>query len=129
MATLSKHGQELYREKRTSGDYVICADGNVLRNEGDGWKVYGKVKASSMPQELVKLWQEKAKKLSPAFIKYRNALIEYTSLKTRALVHTAVQISHHDPDGVWADLDDYGIHLDFDDVQELCALYEKKEGK
>ena len=52
MATLKKHGHELFRWVSATKETAYMSSGTVLQNRGFGWKVYGKAKPGTNPEEF-----------------------------------------------------------------------------
>ena len=133
MATLNKHGEHVVIE------YVwyrkaYCADGAVLANYGDGWKVAAKLKAgydwrdvaTKKIQDRDRMYYE-----CPAFAKFVghvNSLVG--GYCHRPLVKVALSMLSDDPDGMWSELNDHGMYgnnktleLSIDDCVKLCEGY------
>lgn len=105
------------------------SDGVILRNNGDGWKVHGKVKPGIDPhaayERLVARLNENLARY-PANAAYRKLLHEVCGMNTRWQRHYVITSMPDDPDGVWSDIcgDGYGkVHADIEDVVRLCGLY------
>jgi hypothetical protein len=130
VAKLSAHGKELFREVGLTSSKAWMEDGTTLKNYGQGWKIFGKVKAGVSPQQAADNARERAATLSqrrPAFAAYKKLLHELVCVPDRFTVVAALEVMASDPDGVWSTLDDehstrgsYSI----DDVVELCNAYE-----
>ena len=105
------------------------SDGHVLRNDGFGWKLHGKVKAGLTPQQAfdeAKRRMETKLAERPALAAYRKELHDMAGLCKRWKLHAAVSIMPDDCDGVWSEAcDGYGdnISADVDEVGKLCQLY------
>ncbi len=129
MAKLSVHGSELLRLEYTNHRIAFMSDGKILRNDGDGWKLYRKVKPGVDPADhanKVKSSRAATDAACPAWAEYRNKLCSWVPISQRWKVATAIDSMPQDPDGVWSECcDGYGdnIHLDIDEVSELCNLY------
>lgn len=131
MATLYKHG-ELGQIERLDCKLAYCADGKILRNDGDGWKCWRKLKAGIDPrahfEEAKKKYAEKLRD-GPAFSAWRDLLHSLVSFRCRNLVVRTIGLMPQDPDGVWAELSDYGFMfgegeiLSIDEACALCAAY------
>ena len=131
MATLYKHG-ELGQVERLDCKLAYCADGKILRNDGDGWKCYRKLKSGRDPalhfQEAKAHYAEKIRD-NPCFAAWRDLLHSLVSFRCRNLVVRTIGLMPDDPDGVWSELSDYGYLfgegdlLSIDDACALCAAY------
>jgi hypothetical protein len=125
MATLYKHGEILQIDK-LDHRIAFCADGKILRNDGEGWKTYKKLKpgldASTIAHKL---------KLStrPAFSSWRELLHENFPLALRGLAVRIIGMMPDDPDGCWSEINDYssltgnGELVSIDDCVALCRAY------
>ena len=131
MATLSKHGE--YKVfKGTLNNYAYCSDGNVLRNQGFGWKLWKKLKKDvdwlESFNRAVKNLEEKEKNPVNKFrMDFSDLLVKLVpSLKNRQLVMTSIELMPDDPDGLFSTLDDYYETrniLSLDDCCKLCNSY------
>jgi hypothetical protein len=130
MAKLSSYGRTMVGEVeyiRKSKRYM--SDGTVLKNIGFGWKVAGKVKAGYTPQqafEMAKASHDKTLAERPALSAFRQAIHDACGLSKRWKLVAAIELMPDDADGVWSEAcDGYGdnVHLDIDEVSELCRLY------
>ena len=127
MARLSKHG-EIGQLERLAYKVAYCEDGQILRNDGDGWKVWKKLKPGFVPAEsFARAQANYAQKLAdnPAFSAWRSLMHELVSFHDRCFVLTAISSMPQDPDGVWSECNDYmHIDLSIDDCVQLCRAYE-----
>jgi hypothetical protein len=126
MATLSKHGSEILRLEYCHATVSYRADGKVLRNTGDGWKTYKRVKPGvDIHDHCYRVAQNRAKKdeACPTFAKFRKILTRY-GIRTRNLIYITLELMPTDPDGVWSTCDDHGIRVDLDDLVELSRLFD-----
>lgn len=126
MAKLKSHGPELLRLEYLSCSKSYRADGHILKNSGDGWKLHRRVKDGvNIPEHIEHVRRTRAEKEAacPVFTKYRRLLTQYP-LETRVLIHQSLSLMPTDPDGVWSTLDDYGKRADLDDLVELSRLHE-----
>lgn len=127
MATLYKHG-EIGQIERLAYKLAYCSDGNILRNQGDGWKLWKRLKAGVNPQEHF----EKAKRLyadkiasKPAFAEWRSMFHREFAFSNRYMALTVISSMPQDPDGVWSELNDYAnIPCGIDEVVALCRAYQ-----
>lgn len=127
MAVLKKHGVCV-----GTIDYINCSvkymeNGNVLRNQGFGWKLYASCKDGVTPTEAFeKAAQRQTDRLAraPAMAAFRRTLFAAcSSVKYRWQLVAAIQAMPDDPDGVWSTCDDHGFSLMFEDIVKLCRLY------
>lgn len=130
MATLYKHG-EIGQIERATCKIAYCADGQVLRNQGDGWKTWKKLKPGVNPQEhFDKAKANYANKLAtmPAFAEWRRLLHSIVSFSHRYMVSTVISTMPQDPDGVWSECNDMlNISMDVEEAVALCRAYEAAE--
>lgn len=128
MATLSKHGAQLAVIERLTSKVAYMSDGKILRNQGDGWKCYRRLKPGVDASEHAKQAQTNYSKLlaeRPALAAYRAALHSTVSNGQRFLVNECLNMLANDPDGVWSELNDMAhIAIDIDECVELCRLHE-----
>jgi hypothetical protein len=128
MAKVSAHGTEIGTIYFTTSAKRYMSDGVVLKNQGFGWKLAGKVKDMT-PQEAFE--HQRTKQIEtlsdkPATVAYRKMLHSLAGLGKRWKLHAAVSMMPDDPDGVWSEAcDSYGdnVEADIDDCSQLCALY------
>lgn len=126
MAKLKSHGPELLRLEYLGCIKSYRADGHILKNSGDGWKLHRKVKEGvSIPEHIETIRRTRAanEAACPVFAKYRRLLTQY-GLQTRVLIHQSLSLMPTDPDGVWSTLDDYGKRVPLEDLVELSRLHE-----
>ena len=132
MATLSKHG-ELGQIERLLDKVAYCADGKILRNSGDGWKQWKKLKpgndpATVWPQRQAEFLQRL--KDAPYYADYRELLHKMVTFQNRYIVHETIANLGNDVDGCWSELGDYDslhgtdISLSVEEIQELADAYE-----
>ena len=138
MAKLQAHGRELYRWEGAAFKKVYMSDGTILKNNGYGWKVSGKIKAEFTPQEVAdraRARYAQMKKDRPALFGYVQIMRQIGgSLKNRRLLTIAFDYMPEDPDGVWAELDsgwETRGRYTFDDINQiyradLAAIEEQK---
>lgn len=126
MATLYKHG-EIGQIERLIYKIAYCADGNIMQNNGNGWKLWKKLKEGIDPrvhfEKQKNAYQEKLNKF-PCFASWRNKLHKLISFKDRAIVVEGIKMLGNDLDGLWSELNDYGrVQIDLDDLKELIEAY------
>lgn len=133
MAKLSAHGGEIGRLEFIRFQKAYMVDGTILKNQGFGWKVYGKVKAGIDPNQAfknAKEFQIKARLEHPAHAALSKALIEAACISKRWKLLTALEMMPDDPDGIWSEVSDgYGDNLDIsiDEIAEICRLWKAAE--
>lgn len=120
MATLSKHGHEVARF-----DYLRCSlsfrsDGTILRNEGDGWKLL-KLQQMTFEESLEYCRNQESKRI-PEVLDYRAAVISEFPLSQRLIYLELSNLLSGDIDGLWASLEDAGIHVDLETLRWLHEL-------
>lgn len=131
MATISKHG-EIGQIEYLAYRACYCEDGQILRNQGDGWKVWKKLKPEFMSDpkgafERASHRQSDKLRERPAFRAWRDTLHELVAFRHRWFVVETIRMMPSDPDGVWSTFDDHkfmGVELDLDDCVKLCRAYE-----
>lgn len=112
MAVLSKHGTELYRYEGLHYRLSFRADGNIMRDMGQGWKLFKRVKPNGpmTPAQYADRQRTRHAELDaakPAFVAFRTLLHELVSFKARYHVLTALQTLAGDPDGLCVELQDW----------------------
>lgn len=127
MATIYKHGGEVGRIEKLTFSMLFCADGKVLRNHGDGWKLWRKLKpdVEGGPAGAFKRCSDEYNaKLRDgwAFAHWRDLVHEFP-LRKRALVVEAVRLLPADPDGLWSELEDMGCPVSHGEAQALLDAY------
>lgn len=129
MSKLTAHGHEIGTIEYLTSAKRYMSDGVVLKNQGFGWKIHGKVKPGVTPQqafENAKARFEQRISENPLAAQYRSELHSLAPLSKRWKLHTAIQMLPDDPDGVWSEAcDGYSdnVHADIDDVVKLCRLF------
>lgn len=134
MATLQAHGREIGRIEFPEMRLAYMADGKILRNRGDGWKLFKKVKPGVDPREAYRLRlaaREDAVRRNPTYGLYIRELTKLAgSLECRARLHMMIEMMPTDPDGIWSELaDGYDEmsrkigRIEIDDLCSVCALY------
>jgi hypothetical protein len=129
MAKLSAHGNEIGRIVFTAKTKAYMADGKILTNYGDGWKLTGKCKDGVSPEfayESAVKYQAEFIANRPHLKAYREFLHEIAGQCKRHKLHLAVTMMPDDSDGVWSECcDGYSdnVSASCDEVSELCRLY------
>lgn len=104
------------------------SDGKLLRNQGDGWKLWRSVKPGVTPEERAKARQDRintARIDAPCFTEFKELLHREVSLKNRALVVEIISTMPQDADGCYSELTDHGFwEGDLDGMVDLCRAYE-----
>lgn len=130
MATIYKHG-EIGQIERVAYKLCFCADGKILRNDGDGWKLWRTLKPGVDPREhYEKAKANYAAKLQekPAFAEWRTLFHNTFAFCHRYMALTVISSMPQDPDGVWSELNDYlNISIGVEEVVEVCRAYEAAE--
>jgi hypothetical protein len=121
MATLSKQGSETVRVELLRKTYSFRDNGNVLKNEGDGWKLV-KFRDGCNAETLLRSIKDREARLTPEFLAYRRAVQSEFSLSIRWKFLHLSSLLDSDVDGIWAHLDDEGIHRDLSTLRELSLL-------
>lgn len=132
MATLRKHGREIGRIRYLTRTIAHMSDGTLLENDGDGWRIWGRVKPGRDPEtvyadSVAALARHDARK--PAAAAYRRRLHELAGMGKAWKLHHAIRYMPGDPDGVWSEAcDGYGdnVHADVGEIIELMRLYEAR---
>ena len=103
------------------------ADGKILKNRGDGWKLHAKVKPGFTPEYAYAAAKQQAEEFlakRPAFAEFKRAMFAEFSFSERFMVKAALEALSDDPDGAWVELNDMArISCDIETVVELCRLY------
>ena len=128
MATLSKHGEEIGRLELLTSKVAYYSDGKILRNQGNGWKLFRKVKPGVNVNEAFHhrlSSQSEFAAQRPAFIEFKRQLHAIASFQDRYMVKAALEMLANDPDGLWSELNDMlRISCGVDEVVNLCRAYE-----
>ena len=129
MAKLAAHGIEIGRVTYLTSVKAYFEDGKVLKNQGFGWKLAGKLKDGITPlQAFENAKRKQSEDISnrPHFAAYKRELHSMAGIGKRWKLHQCISMMPEDADGVWSECcDGYGdnIHADIDEVSELCNLY------
>ena len=127
MATLRAHGRELYRLRAAGYDKVYMEDGTVLKNSGDGWKVYARCRNN--PADLAEKVREKhlrKREEQPAYREFLDRMLEVGGIRVRSALCMYISLMPNDPDGVWSEMDSWREtrdRLSHREISELCRLY------
>lgn len=131
MAVLSKHGEEVGRLEYLTFNVSVRSHGKLLRNSGDGWKLWRKCKPGCTPQDVFEsrrnaMFATAAER--PTFAQYKRRLHDEFPLDKRLLAHAVIESMPQDPDGCWSEFNDYlDCSMDFETVKELCNLWQRAE--
>jgi hypothetical protein len=121
MATLSKQGSETVRVELLRKTYSFRDNGNVLKNEGEGWKLV-RFKEGCNAETLLRSIRDRESRLTPEFLVYRRAVQSEFPLSIRWKFLHLSNLLDTDVDGIWAHLDDEGIRCDLETLRELSLL-------
>jgi hypothetical protein len=121
MATLSKQGSETIRVELLRKTYSFRSNGNVLKNEGEGWKLV-KFRQGCNASTLLQLIRDRESRLTPEFLAYRRAVQSEFQLSVRWQYLDLANLMDGDIDGLWASLEDHGLHRDLETLRELSLL-------
>lgn len=129
MAKVSAHGAIVGTVEYLTKAKRFMADGVVLKDDGFGWKLAGKLKPGVAPSDAfaaahARLEERLADR--PAAREYRRLLHEMAGRSKRWKLHAAVRLLPDDSDGVWSEVcDGYGdnVSASVDEVSELCRAY------
>jgi len=126
MAKLSAHGEKLDQLEYAGFRLALMADGKILKNYGDGWKLYKSTKPGVNVREHMakkrELYNQKMAEC-PAYASLVKGLAALFPMKSRHMVKVAIEMMPDDPDGVWSSIEDYGMSVGIDEVVELCRNY------
>ena len=129
MAKLSAHGATIGKVEYVGKVKAYCADGKVLKNDGSGWKLHGKLKAGVTPEqafENAKARQAEHFRTRPAYAEYHRFICSLAGIGKRWKLISCLMMMPNDIDGIWSECcDGYGdnVHADVDDIARLCQLY------
>lgn len=126
MATLSKNGIETHRVELLRKTYSFRSNGKILKNEGFGWKLVT-LKEGVSPDQFLANLRSREEKLSPLFREYRARVQSEFPLSIRWKYLELANLMDGDIDGIWAHLDDDGIHVDLETLRELDLLRQALE--
>lgn len=121
MATLSKNGVETHRVELLRKTYSFRSNGKILKNDGFGWKLVT-LKQGVSPDQFLANLRAKDAVLHPAFKEYRSLVQSEFPLSIRWKYLELANLLDGDIDGIWAHLDDDGIHVDPETLRRLHVL-------
>lgn len=135
MAKLSAHGTEVFRWDGITHRYSYRSDGHILRNGGDGWKLWKKLKdRKGMPAYVERLKEQHRKSATerPLLAHAVDLFHGMVPFKARFWVYEAICLlvgpSDSDPDGLWSTLDDHPctreLGLSVEECVELCNAFQ-----
>lgn len=125
MATLYKHGSEIGRIDTTTSTIAYMSDGNIMRNAGNGWKLWKKCKPGYTPEAAFAKAQERQQSgddANPTRKELRKAMRGITASK-RWMVMETLNLLGDDIDGAWSTLDDYGFPISLEEIQEIAGYH------
>jgi hypothetical protein len=127
MAKLSAHGRELARFEYATSRVAYFEDGKILRNCGDGWKRWKKVKAGldvAAVVETRKAGHAQFLHDCPNWAHFIKLMKACGSLEKRGLLLCLIEMMPDDPDGIWVGaVDDLDLGLTLEDIVDLCDSY------
>jgi len=128
MARLKSNGEVVGTIEGIHGSKRYMSNRVILKNTGHGWKKYGRLSPDIDPRTAFAEAVAKQNKMleqRPAYAAFRNAIHRACGLSKRWRLYSAIQLMPDDADGVWSEAcDGYdAVHLDLDEVVELCRLY------
>lgn len=126
MATLSKNGIETARVELLRKTYSFRSNGKVLKNDGFGWKLVT-LKEGVSPEQFLANLRSREANLTPLFREYRSRVQSEFPLSIRWRYLEMSFLLDGDIDGIWAHLDDHGIHVDLETLRELDLLRQALE--
>lgn len=126
MATLSKNGVETARVELLRKTYSFRSNGKVLRNDGFGWKLVT-LKQGVSPDQFLANLRSRETSLTPLFREYRSRVQSEFPLSIRWRYLEMANLLDGDIDGIWAHLDDHGIHVGLETLRELDLLRQALE--
>jgi hypothetical protein len=127
MAKLSAHGSKLFVANYAASKLAYMSDGTILRNQGDGWKTYKKVKpgvdiclhATNRCAAYTEFLDA-----CPSWARFIKLMAGAAPHAKRHLLLVVIEMMPDDADGVWSHAnDDLGLALTCDDCQDLCYCY------
>lgn len=125
MAKLSAHGTELARRETPTARIAVMSDGQIMRNQGFGWKLWKRLKPGVNATEYARKFDVHTAAIPVEVHNYIEALRDACDLEHRCRLHQAITLMPNDPDGVWSEFDDYsGYSLDLDDIVKACRWYQ-----
>lgn len=130
MAKCKAHGAEIGTVYYVTRAKRYMSDGTILHHRGQGWKLFGKVKAGIDPAAAYQSAKTRAEEYwssHPLTADYRSKLHALCGQGKRAQLHMTVTLMPDDPDGVWSEAcDDWRrlVDADLDDIVALCRAYQ-----
>jgi hypothetical protein len=130
MAKLSAHGHEVGRIESLACTTAVMSDGNILRNYGDGWKLYRKIKPGFTPEQAYERRVENQRKFleeRPAWAELKRLVHAAACQSKRGTLISALQLLGGDVDGLWSELNEsWGadLNLDLAECEELARAYQ-----
>ena len=127
MARLKSHGVELARRETPTSRIAVMSDGHILRNQGDGWKLWKKVKPGVDVVGFAERFEANTRSIPELVHAYTRSLMDAVDLAHRWKLHHLITLMPEDVDGIWSQLDDYGYHPEFGDIKRACEAYRVAE--
>lgn len=121
MATLYKHGISRQFEY-INQKIAVCQDGKILRNQGDGWKLSGKIKPGVTYDDACRAREARIAEVhaaQPCFAAYKKTMLEW-KLADRRMILLSFEMLGDDLDGIWSELNDHArIQIDLEEIREI----------
>ena len=132
MAKKSSHGYEIGKIEMINEIRYYMSDNQILRNYGNGIKLYKKIKPELNMQDIYNKHLKGLRDYDnnhPCMVEYNNLLFKY-GLNKRVFLHNMVKQLWDDPDGLCSELSEvYDSRLQFNftnyDCIELCNAYNR----
>lgn len=125
MAVLKKHGYETHRFEQLKKRISIRSTGEILVDHGGGWKMATLKPGATLEGYVARLERVIAElpRTRPAFWAYRQAVMsEFPGFENRVRFLTLMSLLGDDLDGLWSELDDAGMGVDLETLQEIASL-------
>lgn len=123
MARLKAHGKELARRETPTGRIAVMSDGWLLRDQGAGWKQWKRLKAGVDAAAWAHGFALRTQAIHPLVRAYVKALMAATDVAHRGRLHMTIELMPEDPDGVWAQMEDFSYTYDLEDIIRACRAY------
>mgnify|MGYP001328461929 CR=1 FL=1 len=127
MATVKKHGEKIGADLHyLTMTLRIMSDHTILKNSGDGWKIYKTIKPeldlnechAKLTADIVRFDHD-----NPAYENYKKCLHRNVSMLNRSLVQMYIEMMPDDPDGGLSMCEDHELGITIDEMVDMCRKY------
>lgn len=130
MDIFAQHGGLVKQMESMLYSKAFCADGVILRDDGEGWRSWRRLKGAYTVEDGIRLAEarvEKRRVHEPRWFEFRSVMLEVApSITERMKLFNVLNALSDDPDGLYTAIQDEGASLEIDqqDAEDLCTKFE-----